>query len=166
MQYLLILALLGIPDGSVICLEHSKAIVEKVTESEITHVAIVFDDIVYEATPPNVRKTSWEAYYLELLKEKKKKPNLQVWIATPKIKYNKDQIDKMTAFADSQIGVIYSIKGYTKGIESGLHCAQFVTQILSQSGRFWSRDAGRVTPKTLWLSIENKYIKGNAVPLR
>ena len=169
MFFCVLLATFPFPDGTVIALEHSKIIVEVATKNPITHTAIILNEdgkpFVYEATPPVVRKLSYEKYINELIRRKELRPNLKLWIAVPKKPYKSKEIRGMKNYAESELGSEYSIKGYTKDIVTEqLHCSQFVTNILSKTDKFWSGNPGKVTPQSLWESLDNEYTK-DSIPL-
>jgi hypothetical protein len=160
---LLLLALITTPpEGSVIFISNvarpAGKVIARVTESDLTHAAIILYDngkpYVYESTVPHVRRMTLEEYYARF----KLKPNSKYCIAEPKTAFTEKEIQLMKAFADNQLGRPYSIRGYTKMHPvKGVHCSQFVTEVLSQSGRAESSNPGRVAPINLFKSLEPHY---------
>ena len=139
---MIVSAATAIPDGSLLVLRNSNKPVATATGSDITHVAIVFNDSdtewVYEATPAKVRCFRLTEYRRELseLNRGRSKP-VRVSILEPKTPYTEEQIEHMRNLAASQIGRRYSVKGYVRGKESdGIHCAHFAAATLEASGRF------------------------------
>lgn len=172
MKMLLLILLMGIPgmpdevpDGTIVIKEHSKRIVERVTKSSITHVGIIFNEngviYVYEAIPPVVHRVPVDEYFKELAKLKKSKPQLEFIIAEPKDLFSETEIRSMKSLADAQLGRKYSVKSYTRGNPDfvGVHCSQYVCDILTRSRRFWSQNSAVVTPDSLWQSIDEKFNK-------
>ena len=163
MKTLIILAMLTFSapqDGSIVFVSNTRLgkPVIKVTQSELTHSAIVLykkdQPYVYEANLPKVKRSTLEKF----CKKRSKRP-IQFCFARPKIPFTQDELQRMKLFANNQLGRRYSLKGYTKFYEGkGIHCSQFVTKILIKSDRAYSNNPGRVSPKNLWLSIEEHFI--------
>ncbi|MEO8497279.1 MAG: hypothetical protein ABI614_19590 [Planctomycetota bacterium] len=142
-------------DGSLLVFEHSNKPVTRVTGSDITHVAIIFNDAgtewVYEATPAKARRLSLAEYRRELgdLNRDRSQPTT-VTILEPKYPYSELQIERMRSHAASQIGRRYSIKGYARGKEvDGIHCAHLAAATLASSGRFQFAEAHALSPGEL-----------------
>lgn len=141
--------------GSLLFLEHSNKTVERFTEGEISHVAIVLEDqgetIVYEATPPCVRKVGWNAYLVELarLNEGRDEPMVPL-LASPKRPWTVSELEVMRAMGEVHVGQPYSIKGHVRDREAeGIHCAELATILLQSTDRFPNEPAYRMTPQAL-----------------
>jgi hypothetical protein len=148
-MFALIFLLSSIPDGSIIFVENGSDIVKNITNSYLTHVAIVFNEYVYESNHPKVKKTPVEKYL---------KINKNIIILSSKVPYSNKEVKNMQRFAESQIGKKYSVKAYIRGIPAeGMHCSEYISEILIKSGRYQSSVPSRVTPGSLWKSIKNDY---------
>lgn len=149
----------AIPDGSLLVLRNSNKPVEAVTGSEITHVAILFqhgqNEWVYEATPGQTRRLPWTEYRRELGEfNRNRRSPLAVSVLEPKQAYSAEQVNRMRAYAASQIGRRYSLQGYVRGKEvDGIHCAHFAASILETSGRFRFEKAYAISPGKLVAGI-------------
>jgi len=150
-----VLSVSALPDGSLIFSEHSSVVVEKATNSPITHVAIAFNEsgttYVYQATLPRVKKTTLDEYFDHIKKLKRRGwIRIKVWVAQPNKPYTKEEIAAMKSYADSQLGEKYSVKSYTGKQSNGIHCSEYVTKSLTFSNRYTASSPGSVSPKSLW----------------
>lgn len=151
-------------DGSVLVLQDSNSVVSAVTDSRITHVAIVFQDgppkqqrsgksaaaswTVYEATPGKVRKLRLAEYLREIavLNERRSTP-MTVYALTPRFAYKEVDLKRMKSLARKSLGQRYSVKGYVRGKPAdGVHCSEFACKVLSESARHSFREPHQVTP--------------------
>ena len=138
----LILALLiGLPNGSIVVWEGGFLVgpIGNVTGSQYTHVAIVLDNNIYEATPPVVRKMSVDNYfvYLESLKTKPfwQRRSFNYFILKPVKLFTDKQVSEMRSYAESQLGRPYMLRGYWQNREvRGIMCSQYVGNTLEKSG--------------------------------
>ena len=148
-MFALIIFLSSISDGSIIFKENGSIIVKNITHSSLTHTAIVFGEYVYESKFPRVRKTTIKEYLTN---------NKNIIIISPKRPYSKSEIKKMRDFAESQLDKNYSVKSYTRNVPvKGMHCSEYVSEILIKSGRYQSEKPWGVTPGSLWESIKSNY---------
>lgn len=148
-----------IPDGSLLFLQHSNRHVERFTDSETTHVAIVIDGWVYEATPPEVRRIKLEEYESELSLDQEKNKKLKVRLLLPKDDYAGNEVNQMRNYLDSKIGKPYTIWGYILGkpVGDGYHCSQLVSGSLNTTRKFVFENPPKVTPGGLEQIAIKKY---------
>ena len=111
--------------------------ISRETGSTITHATIIlYEDgkpYVYEAVPPVVHRVPY-AEYLKLMTTHKRK-DFSYFLMEPKQRYTKDSLTKMKAYADSQLGRRYEMRGYWKGHEvRGIMCSQFAGNTIEKSG--------------------------------
>src|SRR5262245_41958565 len=99
------------PDGTLLFLENCNSVVEYTTRGEVAHVALVFhdgdDSWVYEATPGKVRRVKFEEYVVELARLNHRRDDddqIRVLAARPKTAYTDQEVAKMRAYLDGQIG--------------------------------------------------------------
>jgi hypothetical protein len=133
----LLLGAAPIADGSLLFLENSNQFVELYTGSETTHVAVILHDKeqpwVYEATPGEVRKLTFDAYRSELgelNKRRGEKRKIRAVLVESSTPYSEPQITAMRELLESQIGRRYSIKGHVRGRSDGIHCAELAARAL------------------------------------
>ena len=129
--------------------------ISKATGSTITHATIIlYEDgkpYVYEAVPPVVHRVPY-AEYLKLMTTHKRK-DFSYFLMEPKQRYTQDSLTKMKAYADSQLGRRYMMRGYWKGQEvRGIMCSQFAGNTIEKSGLIKS-DNFRETPGSLYRKI-------------
>ena len=151
-----------LPDGSLIFLDHSNNIVERYTDAKTTHVAIVINDKdgawVYEAQPPKVRKVKLSEFYDDIVRLKRKRKKLRLWVYTPLEPYNDRQVKAMRDYLEQQVGRKYSIKSYLRGRElDGIHCSEMVSRALEKSQRFRIFNPARTSPGELLRRIKCSY---------
>ena len=152
-------AIAAIPDGSLLVLRNSNKPVAVATDSQITHVAIVFNhggtEWVYEATPAKVRQLRLAEYRRELgeLNRDRNQP-VRVSVLEPKSPYSEAQVARMRTHVASQIGRRYSVKSYVRGKEfDGIHCAHLAAATLAASGRFQFAEPYAISPSELIAKI-------------
>lgn len=141
--------------GAVVYLENSNAIVEKVTDSKISHVGILFrqeDSVwIYEATPGFVRRISLDAYRKEIatLNRGRKEP-MKLFLLEPSRPYSDDECAALLKHLESELGRRYSIKGYVRNEPvEGVHCAELVCASLQATGRHAFERKQRTSPVML-----------------
>jgi len=147
-----------LPDGTLLFLENCNSIVQRTTHGEIAHVAFVFQDggesWVYEATPAKVRRVTVDEYLVELARLNKRRDDddqIRVLALRPMPEYTSDEVAKMRAFLDGQLGRRYSVKNYVRGRPyDGVHCAELTSSTLNQSGRHTFQDCHSLSPQALY----------------
>jgi len=127
-------------DGTLIFLENSKKVVEKMTQSGVTHVAIVMnvsgEPYVYEAEPPKVRRVPLMTFYREIGERNRDDEEIRIWLLPPVEAYTERQCAKMNSYLESQLGRRYSIKNYVRDVQGdGIHCAELTANALNRSGQ-------------------------------
>lgn len=142
-------------DGSLVVLHNSNKMVAGWTNSEVTHVALMFNiegrSWVYEATPGKVRRVPMSNYREELreLNASRRQPT-RMSVLEPKRPYSQNEVADMKTYMNKQIGRRYSIKGIVRGKPSdGIHCAEFVATTLVRSGRFRATNVHALRPATI-----------------
>jgi hypothetical protein len=129
--------------------------ISKHTGSTITHATIIlYEDskpYVYEAVPPVVHRVPLKEYITSMANHKRK--DFSYFIVEPKHRYTKDELIKMKAYADSQLGRQYMMRGYWKGHEvRGIMCSQFAGNTIEKSGLIKS-DNFHETPGSLYRKL-------------
>lgn len=159
----------ALEDGALIYLENSNTVVEKYTDSKISHVAIALnqDDRtwVYEATPGRVRRISLDEFYDEIgeLNDKRWK-KMRVFVMRPRQQFDDNQVDAMREYLEQQVGRRYSVRSYVRGREGdGIHCAELLSQALSRTGRVEFEKTQAVSPGHLVQSVRDLYADARAV---
>jgi hypothetical protein len=150
-----------LPDGTLLFLENCSSVVERATRGEIAHVALVFQDggqrWVYEATPAKVRRITESDYFVELARLNQRRDNdedVRVLVVRPVPAYEADEITKMRAFLDEQLGRRYSVKNYVRGKPyDGIHCAELASNTLNASGRYTFEDCHKINPQALFAAV-------------
>lgn len=146
-------------NGTMLFVENGHNLVECYTRSNVSHVAIVIDDQVYEAEPPVVHKESVEDWLTKIAKynERRGTPAI-VEVLKPSKPYTKSEIDKMRQFLDQQVGRRYSVRGYVRKIPGdGIHCAEMSAQALAATGRINVDQAYRLSPGNLREIVEDNH---------
>lgn len=150
----------GLPDGSLIFCKiptTPKGPVEKIASQwsgDLGHSAIIFDNFVYEATWPRVKRTPLK----EWIGNYQYKNGRSFFVMKPKKPFSAWQIDKMKKFADSELGRRYMARGLWQDRETkGTFCSQYVSEVLEQAG-FLKSAHHRETPQSLYLEVSDKYI--------
>jgi hypothetical protein len=148
---LLALALVSAPDGSVIFWQDSALVrpIERKTGSRLTHAAVILDGYVYESViEAGVQKTPLEDY---------QGPKRGTWfIMVPNTPYT--NVAAMKAYAESQLGRPYSLRGWRRGREvRGIFCSDYAGNILARGGL----STGGVTesPGSLYQKLESIYTR-------
>ncbi len=147
-----------LPDGTLLFLENCSSVVERATHGEIAHVAMVFAEgghqWVYEATPAKVRRVKLDDYLIDLARtnqRRKDKDEIGVLALRPEPEYTTEEVTKMRAYLDCQIGRRYSVKNYVRGKPyDGIHCAELTASTLNASGRYAYCDCHKINPKALY----------------
>lgn len=127
-------------EGTLVFVKGGNRIVQSQTNSDITHVGIIFthrsEPYVYEATPPRVRKLPLREYIKEIEAENKKHPkNQRKLLYVQPASFSEQQIAAMKRFAESQLGRPYSVKSYIRGKErTTIHCSEYVSRTLQMGG--------------------------------
>lgn len=160
MSRLLLILLTVYPDGTLIFYHGGLGVrpIERFTGSKITHVAIVLDDYVYEATPPVAHKVKLNDYiiYLEQLKKKPfwKKRSFYYFVLVP----NKElDYGYAKVYADNQLGRPYRITSFLHDKESrGIMCSQYVGNIIERTGLIKSSN-NKESPVSLYNKIRRSY---------
>ncbi len=118
------------------------------SKGSMIHSAVVLDGYVYEAVKPRVRKTPWDSWHwLE------RKTNHIIWVLNPTKPYSEAEIASMKAFAESQLGRIYRVRGLWQHRETlGTFCSKLASEIYECSGRLSSLHY-QETPQTLWCKL-------------
>ena len=132
MYSLIFLILTQIPDGSLLFVEGGSEIVMSQTESQYSHVALIFNEdepMVYEAVRPVVRKISLAEYIKQIEKDNARKhKEMKLWIRKPKNLSKKD-VAAMKEYCVNQLGRKYRIKSYLNAREGNtIHCGELTTR--------------------------------------
>lgn len=150
-------------DGTILFLENSKKIVRKVTDSNITHVALIMNvdgkSWVYEAEPPRVRRVPLMTFYQEIGERNRDgDESIRIWLMPPNQGFNRTQRKRMLTYLDHQLGRRYSIKNYVRDVHGdGIHCAQLTANTLCLSGRFSFKNTASLSPARLVTSTGPVY---------
>lgn len=148
----------ALPDGTVLGLENTSSVVERVTRGQIGHVAILLREgattVVFEATPARVRRIALADYLEELSRLNAKKDEsrrTRLWLLTPAEPYSSEQVAAMRTYLSAQVGRRYSIRNYVRAKPAdGIHCAELVSSTLNQSGRYAFADCCKLHPQALY----------------
>ena len=142
-----------LPDGSILYLTNSNKAVHLVTDSEITHVALLLSDSkkrrwVYEATPAQVRRISLKEYHFELSDANASRSKaMRLFAMTPSREYKSVQLKRMKTYLKEQLGRRYSVKGYVRNKQGdGIHCAELVSKAIGRTGRAQFHHNYAITP--------------------
>jgi len=156
---LLIFCTVAPPDGTLIFWDGGLLVrpIERHTGSTLTHVAIVLDGYVYEATWPCVQRTPYAEYIADLY-AKAAKPYWRrrnfSWFHMPPPAYSYEQVAAMRAYAVSQLGRPYMLRCYLLQREvRGLHCSQYVGNMLDRAGVIKSENFNE-TPISLYRKMK------------
>jgi hypothetical protein len=148
-----------VKDGSLLFWRDSllvKPIIKR-TGSDITHAAIILDGYVYEAVPPRVHKVKLADYIKEMEVKAKKNGTFKWFVVQPAKTYTTAEGSRMKAYAESQLGRRYMLRGYWKGHEvRGVFCSEYVGDTLATSGRVKAGGV-RESPGSLYLKIKDAY---------
>lgn len=149
------------PDGTVIIWENGRYLdnIQQYTNSNKTHACIVLYDkgqvFVYEASNPDVHRHTWKRY-IQLCNEAQKEfINLKFLFFEP-TNLSEEQLKRMKIYANSQLGRKFGVISFISGRpRNTIHCAEYVSNILKQTGNFNSFGP-RETPKTLYNKLRKK----------
>lgn len=142
-------------DGTLIFLENSKKVVKEITDSCITHVALVMNvqgvPWVYEAEPPKVRRVPLMTFYREIGERNRDGDEaIRIWLLPPNERFGDRQRNKMKSYLDEQLGRRYSIKNYVRDVDGdGVHCAQLTANALNRTGRLTFKNCETLSPSEL-----------------
>lgn len=146
MQSILLLATISLgsanlDDGTLLYLTNSNRVVEAVTQSQISHVAMVLNvggtPYVYEATPATVRRVSLGAYQKELAESNRRRAvDMKLYSKRPKRAFTTRERELIKNYLDQQLHRRYSVKGYVwKKPNAGIHCAELIATALTRCHR-------------------------------
>ena len=143
---LMTVAVIGLPDGTLITIENGllSRPIARHTGSAMSHCAVVQDGYVYEATVPRVRRMLEADYFLWLqhrqhVRQARWGKQLRWYVTRPHTPFPPAEVAVMRAYADSQLGRHYALRGYWSARPvSGIHCSEFVGNVLAASGRYES----------------------------
>jgi hypothetical protein len=158
-----------LPAGSLLFLENCSSVVERTTQGQIGHVALVFFEgstpWVYEATPAKVRRITLEAYDIELARLNRGRDAdeaVRTHVLRPKQPYRSEEVAAMRSYLDRQLGRRYSVKNYVRGKPyDGIHCAELASSTLNESKRYVFKECHKITPQALYSAIEASYVPAN-----
>jgi hypothetical protein len=143
----------GIPEtGTILYLKHSNSVVQQVTGSNLSHVAMVIQIAdqpwVYEATPAEVRRVAFARYLQEIsLLNQSRGTKIQVFAMRPQVALSTNQIQTIRAYMDVQLGRRYSVAAYVRGRNGdGIHCAELLATALDRAGVRDYKERHRLSP--------------------
>ena len=153
-------------DGSLLFIENGNRIVQRNTDSPITHVGIILKEkdsfVLYEAVPPKVRKINLQDYYKEIdefNKNRRSKRKVTIWIANAKEPLTDTQKKGAKEYLESQLDRSYSISSYINGFPGrGIHCGELVTETLDRIGIHYAETSCIVSPGDIWEKIKPFYM--------
>lgn len=160
----------SIPDGSLLFLENSNAIVERYTSGKITHVAIAFQEEnqvwVYEATPGRVRRIELSAFLSDISQQNiGRNSPIRIWQLSSSKPYSDQEIAKMRGFLTEQVSRRYSIKNYVRNRPGdGIHCAELVSGALMRSGRYDLGNGYDQSPQKVFDAIMPSHVQLDVTP--
>lgn len=113
------------------------------TDSDLTHAAIVLYQegvpFVYEAVPPKVHKVPLSEYLQLMADEKQGRHPKFCWVMQPMDWYTPAELAATKAYAESQLGRPYMLRGWWKEHEvRGVFCSELIADIISQTGKIES----------------------------
>lgn len=146
MHSILLLATLSLgstnlSDGTLLYLTNSNRVVETVTQSDISHVAMIVNvdgsPYVYEATPAIVRRISLSAYQKELAETNRRRAvDMKLFAKRPKRAFTSKERKLVKSYLDQQLHRRYSVKSYVwKKSTAGIHCAELIATALTRCKR-------------------------------
>jgi hypothetical protein len=125
----------------------------RATGSLLTHVAIIMDGIVYEATPPRVHKLRLLDYdkHLDKLAASRfiQRRGFSWFILQPRLDYTASDLAAMHVYAESQMGRPYRLRGWWSDDTSGIFCSQYIGNMIEKTGLIRSLD-NRESPVSLY----------------
>jgi len=150
-------------DGSVIFWRGGLLVgpIYRFTNSLLTHVAIILDNLVYEATPPRVRRMPLQDYYQHLSQLSDsaffRRRDFSWFTLQPKNAFNSSQLAAMKAYAVSQLGRPYRLRSWFTEAESrGIFCSQYIGNIIAKSGLIVSAN-NHESPVSLYRKLVKFY---------
>jgi hypothetical protein len=145
-------ALAQLPDGTLVFSNKPGTVIGNVAQrmatkaqgyhSRYTHVGIVLDGVVYHSDYPRVTTRSVHA----------RKRFESMTYQLPARQYTPQQIASMKAYARSQLGQPYRLRGFLRRDGSEGWCSTFVGQVLNQAGHNMTKQQ-RFTPDNLLRAI-------------
>jgi hypothetical protein len=145
-----------LPDGSLVFLERCNYFVERYTSAPIGHVAVAMHEEgvtwIYEATPGQVRRVTWESYLAELAtlnadRARSKKTPVLAWVMEPRKPFTAAEHAAMRQWLDEQLGRRYSVRGIVRGkTGDGIHCAELTSHCLNATGRTTIAECHKQSP--------------------
>lgn len=156
-----------LPEGSLLFLENSHRLVERVTAGETGHVALIFHEenqpLVYEATPGEVRRIPLNEYLTEIARlnqDRQRREPIRIIAFRPVTPYRTEEIAAMRTFLEEQLGRRYSVKNYVTGKNGdGTHCAELAGNALLHSGVWKLSNPSRLSPEELRTAVQARYRK-------
>jgi hypothetical protein len=137
-------------DGTIIMWAKNKGFfaraIKKHTGSNIIHASMLLYDgknkpWVYESTAGGVQANPFDEHVEHLKVLSKKWPDLYIYVIEPINDYSPTELYNMKVYANSQLGRPYMLRGWWKMREvRGVHCSQYVGNILERSGRVRSKN--------------------------
>lgn len=163
-----VLPVSDLDDGTLLFIKNGRGIVQRYTNSEYTHVGIIFNEDgepwVYEATPPRVRKVKLSTYYREMIEWNDKHRDdddetpAELWIYRPLVPYSEEQVRDMRTYLQSQMGRRYSIGSYLfNQVRKGCHCSELTSNTLNRTGLFQFRQTYGVSPGQVEKEVRPRY---------
>jgi hypothetical protein len=154
----------NLPDGTILYLTNSSKAVHLVTDSNISHVALLLSDSkkrrwVYEATPARVRRVALSEYHHELsdLNKGRDRP-MQLFALAPTKAYSSSQVKRMLSYVSAQLGRRYSVKGYVRKKQAkGIHCAELVSRAVERTGRAQFKQNYAMSPDEVVAKVASLY---------
>ena len=130
-------------------------VIRRHTGSHYSHVAIILNNYVYEASKPNVHRYTLNEYAKIIDKERLTFPALKIHYIYPNVPFTTSQLIKMEMYAKSQLGRPFGVRSYlVKRPQATVHCAEYVDNILFRSNRYLGHGC-MSTPEIIY----NKVVK-------
>jgi hypothetical protein len=153
-----------LPDGSILYLTNSSKAVHLITDSKISHLALLLSDSkkhqwVYEATPSRVRRIPLLEYHHELsiLNTGRDQP-MRLFAMVPTKAYSATQLKRMQGYLSAQLGRRYSVKGYVRKKQAkGIHCAELVSRAVERTGRAQFKQTYAMSPGEVVSQVSKVY---------
>lgn len=151
--------------GTILYLERSNLVVERVTGSPLSHVAMVVQiggqPWVYEATPAEVRRVALAHYLGEIAQlNQSRSTQIRVFSMRPRRTLSSNQVQSLRAYLDVQLGRRYSVTGYLRGRSGdGIQCAELLGHALDRTGCLKYEHHHRLSPVEFVKQAEPAYQK-------
>ena len=155
--------------AAIVCIDNMalpffERVLKFVTGSDLSHVAMVLDGVVYEAAPPCVRKMVWSPWvrnivYKEWAQTKKsiKQGGLKAYLMEPPPgAVEPGQITAMRRYGELMLGAKYSlVVNWLIGTDA-VHCSEFGGVMLNRGGVIAIEGKpNRVTPQMVADGLED-----------